>query len=775
MPHPFLFVAPSAATRRQRARDIVRELPRSSPLLLLSKEQESADHFVRELAAERGSLFAVRRLTLDALAYELALPALARAGRASHSRLGQEAVMARVVHQGLRDNRLGRLKSVADGPGLVRALTSTIQECRLHGVTSEALDALGAEGQVLGHVARAYEALSREHGVADRAHVLAQALDALDAFVGTYVAVPCVLLDVLIETPAEAKLVKALADRAPTVVATVPSGDDVSLRHLIDALGCDAEVLAPEGPPSLLDLQQYLFSEKAPRAREDAPEVTILSAPGEAQEAVEIVRAVQDVASAGTPFDEIAVLLRSPESYTTLLEDAFGRAEIPAHFEGGTTRPDPAGRAFLALMDCAAEELSATRFAEYLSLAQLPKLDAEGVPVPPEDLPEDEDILWVPPKHALAPKTAEALLPVQLDLFAEPEKVAEPEKAVAIEGGLRAPWRWEKLLVDAAVIGSHARWERRLAGLARELEIRLLEVEDRDSAEAETRKRECDDLEHLKRYALPLVEILAQLPTQALWGEWIEALERLATRALTRPEGVLSILEELRPMASVGPVEGMEVRDVLSERLTLLSQRPKDYRYGKVWVAPIDAVRGASFHVVLVPGLAERMFPRKIVEDSLLLDEKRRALGAGLQLSKERASNERLALKLAIGAATKQIVFSYPSVDLKKGRAKVPSFYLLEIARASQGTLPDFETLEREAASSSGARLGWPAPREYERAIDATEFDLAFLAEALRRDAREDDVRGTGRYLVDVNPSLARSLRAKYQRGRTGKFTSVDG
>ena len=60
------------------------------------------------------------------------------------------------------------------------------------------------------------------------------------------------------------------------------------------------------------------------------------------------------------------------------------------------------------------------------------------------------------------------------------------------------------------------------------------------------------------------------------------------------------MLKELRPMAAVGPVEWIEVREVLSERLTLLSQRPTDYRYGKVWVAPIDSVRGASFDVVSV-------------------------------------------------------------------------------------------------------------------------------------------------------------------------------
>ena len=46
---------------------------------------------------------------------------------------------------------------------------------------------------------------------------------------------------------------------------------------------------------------------------------------------------------------------------------------VPAWFDRGTRRPHPAGRAFLALLACAAEGLSASRFAEYLSLGQLPE------------------------------------------------------------------------------------------------------------------------------------------------------------------------------------------------------------------------------------------------------------------------------------------------------------------------------------------------------------------------------------------------------------------
>ena len=709
-----LLSGPSAAARHEGAGRIFSKLPSPASLLLLSKEQESADHFVREIAHEKGSLFGVHRMTLDALTYRLAMPALAKIGMASHSRLGQEAVTARVIHEASKGNRLGALASVADGPGLVRALTSTIHECRLHYVSPEALSKLSSDSGVLGYLTARYQALSREHGVADRALVLELASESNNN-VSDRMSASILLLDVPIESPAEARFVEALAEKADTIVATVPTGDDKSLRFLATALGCEPESIEPRASQAVLDLQRYVFSDEAPvkAVKTVAPtDVTILSAPGEAQEAVEIARAIHAEAADKTPFDRIAVLLRSPESYTAHLEDAFERASIPAYFEKGTKRPDPAGRAFLALMDCAADELSATRFAEYLSLSQLPRLDAHGLPIPPEELPEDEDVLWIPPQHALAPNTSEAAYaPVQLDLFAEPEKLDEPERETAIEGSLRAPWRWEKLLVDAAVIGSLERWERRLAGLARELEIRLMELEDPEGAEAVALQRERDDLEHLKRFALPVIELLAELPKSAPWGSWLDALEKLAMRSLAHPDGVLSMLKELRPMAAVGPVEWIEVREVLSERLTLLSQRPTDYRYGKVWVAPIDSVRGASFDVVLVPGLAERMFPKKIVEDPLLLDTDRQKLDAALPLQKDRVQNERLALRLAIGACTRRIVFSYPSVDLAKA---VPKSRRSISSRLRARVKASFPTSRRSsarpqarAAHVSGGRLPW--------------------------------------------------------------------
>ena len=94
-----------------------------------------------------------------------------------------------------------------------------------------------------------------------------------------------------------------------------------------------------------------------------------------------------------------------------------------------------------------------------------------------------------------------------------------------------------------------------------------------------------------------------------------------------------------------------EVVDVLGPLLLERAVPPPPQRYGKVFVGPIEAARGLSFDTVFVPGLAERMFPRKIVEEPILLDSLREQISPGLATNQSRLDNERLALALAVGAA----------------------------------------------------------------------------------------------------------------------------
>jgi ATP-dependent helicase/nuclease subunit B len=102
-------------------------------------------------------------------------------------------------------------------------------------------------------------------------------------------------------------------------------------------------------------------------------------------------------------------------------------------------------------------------------------------------------------------------------------------------------------------------------------------------------------------------------------------LGALATRVLKFPKQVLSVLSELAPMGPVGPVALNEVLLVLEPLLLQVAVPPASQRYGKVLVAPIDVARGMSFDAVFVRGLAEKIFPRKIVEEPILLDTRPRS------------------------------------------------------------------------------------------------------------------------------------------------------
>jgi RecB family exonuclease len=191
-----------------------------------------------------------------------------------------------------------------------------------------------------------------------------------------------------------------------------------------------------------------------------------------------------------------------------------------------------------------------------------------------------------------------------------------------------------------------------------------------------------------------------------------------------------------------------------------------------VYVASTDEIRGLAFDVVFVPGLAEKIFPQKISEDPILPDRTRKLIDAALATNTNRSHDERLALRLAAGAATEKIILSYPRLDLEQSRPRTPSFYALEVLRAAEGRLPGFDELARRAEKASGARIGWPAPARAEDAVDEAEHDLALLENILK--LPETETVGTARYLLGANAHLARALRFRARRWTAG-WGAADG
>jgi CRISPR/Cas system-associated exonuclease Cas4 (RecB family) len=752
----------SAALRVREARQFLDRFEPAAEVLLLGVSRGAVDDLARVIAMEKGATFGLHRLSFTQLAARLAALELAAREQAPTTALGHEAVATRAAFEARSKGALEYFSPVAGTPGFPKALARTLLDLRLAAVPGGALAGLPRSGSDLAALLDRVDRLLNEAGASDRAALFEMAAKALRSPVTGWPPMPLLLLDVPFDSDVEAEFLWALVQQSPHVMMTIPAGDASTVSRL-EKRGVGMRMIEQAEPNDLTQLARYLFSKEPPPERTRTGELVWFSAPGEGRECVEIARRILKEADRGVRFDEIAIIIRSTQQYVGVLEHALARAGVPAYFDRGTRRPDPTGRAFLAILSCAADNYSAKRFAEYLSLAQVPSLADAG------DAPrKSAHSTWMASRDdvfgVLSERTADQSGIGGADGDDEQPSSGHGDQAV-VAGTLRAPWKWESLLVESAVIGGSDRWARRLNGLAAEyaLKLRALTADEPDSPRIARLEREQQNLVHLRAFALPLIEEMAGWPKEAAWGDWIRRLEEFAPPVLRRPEFVLRVLADLRPMEAVGPVNLAEVRDVLADRLASLEVEPPAHRYGRVFVCSAEQVRGRAFRIAFVPGLAERLFPQKVREDPLLLDDLRRQIDGDLTLQEDRAEHERLLLRLGAGVAAERLYVSFPRIETAEARARVPSFYALEMLRAITGRIPDHQTLELEAAEEANASLAWPAPARPEDAIDDFEHDLSVLRMLMRS---EENVKGRAHYMLRLNEHVRRSATERWARGR---------
>ena len=362
-------VSTLAADRLAAARDLVRSCTPGTHVLIIGSTRGAADDLAREVATGVPATFGLQRLSLTQLAARSAMVALALEEKTPSTWLGAEAVAARAVFDATREQSLRYFGPVASTPGFPRALARTLQELRLAGVESGRLQRLSRGGSDLADLLGRVEACFESASSTDRAELFRIAARVCRE---SPPATIIVLLDVPLDHPAEQALVEALVVGAETALATVPASEHEAVARL-QGMGGVVDESQSDAGSDLACLRRYLFSTEAPAAERTLDgSLDFFSAPGEGRESVEIARRILREARAGVRFDDMAILVRSPQHYLGLLEHALRRARVPAWFSRGTRRPHPAGRAFLALLACASEHLSAARFAEYLSFAQVP-------------------------------------------------------------------------------------------------------------------------------------------------------------------------------------------------------------------------------------------------------------------------------------------------------------------------------------------------------------------------------------------------------------------
>ena len=304
-------------------------------VLIVGGTLDGASELMRKAAKKKGAAFGWHRFTLPQLAFAVASPILAASGLTPLSRIGAGALVERLVHRINNDGRIGRYQPVALTPGFSRALAGVIAELRLARISLDAMRASVPDLESLNH---AYEVELREAGLSDWPGVLALASKAASAASGNrphLIGLPMLLLGVPVRNEAEVVFVDLLTAAASEVLATVPTADQATLRRLRDRLRAQIEDLdevfvgddsgaSLTSASALTNLQRRLFKEEArPIQAKPDDTVEVFSAPGEGRECVEIARRILSIARRGVPFDQIAVLLRSPEGYRAYLEEAF--------------------------------------------------------------------------------------------------------------------------------------------------------------------------------------------------------------------------------------------------------------------------------------------------------------------------------------------------------------------------------------------------------------------------------------------------------------------
>jgi hypothetical protein len=123
----------STVNRRRigRARVWLESRVQAEEVLIVGATLDAATELARKVAKKKGAAFGWHRLTLPQLAAAIAAPALATRGLVPLSRLGTEAVVARLVHRMRAEGALSQYDAVADTPGFPRAIAGVITELRM--------------------------------------------------------------------------------------------------------------------------------------------------------------------------------------------------------------------------------------------------------------------------------------------------------------------------------------------------------------------------------------------------------------------------------------------------------------------------------------------------------------------------------------------------------------------------------------------------------------------------------------------------------------------
>jgi ATP-dependent helicase/DNAse subunit B len=346
------------------------------PILVVPAYQD-VEHAQRELA-QRGAVFGVSVLRFDRLFREIAR----RAGHAE--RVASDVQRELIVEEAIRRARLDLLAESAGQPGFVHAAARFVAELGRSGRDAlqpgrftQALRTWAGDGprrryaEEVAAVYRGYRDGLQAAGLADAESFSWHANDALRREPGRWGHTPLFVYGFDDFNPLQRDALETIANHCGAEVSvSLPferhraAFKAVATAHqdLLE-LGATEKVLpplddhyAPESRAALHHVERNLFEDDPQREPADAGSAVEFHSAGGQRAEVELVGArLLDLLRAGVEPGDIAVVLRRPGDYASLLEQVFGAYEIPFSIDRSVPLGHTGlGRGLLALIRCAA-------------------------------------------------------------------------------------------------------------------------------------------------------------------------------------------------------------------------------------------------------------------------------------------------------------------------------------------------------------------------------------------------------------------------------------
>lgn len=627
----------------------------------------------RALAGRPGGVVNVQFLVLSRIAELLGAPALA----AKDLRPRTATVARAAVRAVLRDDPGTVLAPAADHPATEAAVVRLADDMASIGADGRRrLAALGDRPRDL--VALAERAMAAAPGRYDRHDLTRAATDAVrrgDASVAglghLVVHLPSRL------APAELDLIAALSERdAVTVLlgATGHDSADIPVARLRERL---EPVLGPATPVG-----------EAPAPTRAQRIVTTTDADDEVRAAL---RTVVGHWEDGTPLERMAVAYPTVEPYARLLHEQATAAGLPVTASSTTTLASSVvGRTLLA-----------------------------GLALTDRGIERDALIAWLS---------------------------AAPVRGAA--GGRIPVSRWDLLTRRAGIVaGDLADWNRHLDAevdrVRDDAERRQRSAPDADAiAAAERVERVRTEVEQIRRLLTWIDDALHQLDTAASWADKAAVAQRLLRTALgtearwawwpeQQAEAGVAVLEALDRLAALDEVEPAPstaaFRRAVAAELDVVGGRTGSFGQGLL-IVPLHHAVALDLDVLAVVGLAEGTLPSRTTDDALVPDADRTRAGIELPRRADAVLEQHHRLLAAMAGARERVLLM-PRGDLRQGRERLPSRWLLDAAAALVGrpvTTAEFPLLDHPAIEEVRSFTSGVAGAAHH--VSITDRDLSDLA-----------------------------------------------